>query len=84
MATQQPDLAEFYKLSRPKKKPCQIGFALTQLSEKEGVNLRAALSTSDGTITVGAIQQWLAAHKHEVSAPAIVSHRRKTCTCYDD
>lgn len=75
------DLSEFYKLSRPKKPPCRIGFALEQFDGGERVQLEAALGSDVGIITNSAIQQWLAARQQEVSISALVSHRKGTCTC---
>lgn len=78
------DLTEFFKLSKPKKRPCQVGFAMSQLKPAERKQLEAALAADSGIITTGAVQQWLAARGHEVSSPALTSHRRtKACTCYD-
>ena len=79
-----PDLSEFFKLSKPKKRPCGIGHALTQLAADAGSQLEAALTTDAGIITNSAIQQWLQARKFDVSVSAIVSHRKRTCTCNDD
>jgi hypothetical protein len=81
MPTDGPDLSEFFKLSRPKKPPCRVGFAATQLKPAQRTQLEAACGTDTGIITTGAIVQWLANHGHEVNAPAVTSHRRNTCTC---
>lgn len=78
-----PDLTEFFKLSRPKKKPCAIGYALSQLEKKEADQLVAALSTDQGIITASAIQQWSAARGHTVTTSSIVSHRKGMCSCND-
>ena len=82
--SQKPDLSEFYKLSRPKKPPCQVGHAREQLSAEEQAQLDAAVETDKGIITSGAIQHWLKARKHTVSIPAISMHRASRCTCADD
>lgn len=76
-----PDLSEFYKLSRPKKPPCQVGHARAQLKPDEQTQLDAAVGTDKGIITSGAIQHWLKARKHDVSVPAISMHRAGRCTC---
>jgi len=75
------DLSEFYKYSRPKKRPCALGFALDQLAASEQEQLKAALTTDSGLITAGSVQQWLAARKHEVTTSAVVAHRKGTCSC---
>ncbi len=83
-----PDLAEFFKYSKPKKKPCAIGFLISgggaHLPTEEIEQLVAACAADPGIITSGSIQQWLAARKHEVTVPAITTHRKLTCTCRDD
>lgn len=81
MSKPQIDLSEFFRLSRPKKKPCAIGFILPRLADTEQQQLQAACAQDNGIITSGAIQQWLTARNHEVSISAIVSHRKKVCTC---
>lgn len=83
MATNKPDLSEFFKYSRPKKKPCAVGYAITQLTSEEQSQLAAACAQDNGIITSGAIQQWLSARKHEVTVSAIVSHRKGVCSCGD-
>lgn len=83
MATQ-PDLSEFYKLSRPAKPPCRIGFAATQLQKQEAAQLEAACKADKGIINSGAIRQWLKGRGHDVSIPAITSHRQGVCTCADE
>jgi hypothetical protein len=82
-STAQPDLSEFYRLSRPKKPPCRVGFALSQLTRTEAKQARAAIDTDAGIITNSAIQQWLASKGHEATVSSIVSHRKNTCTCAD-
>lgn len=81
MPDDKPDLSEFFKLSKPKRRPCALGFAREQLKPDEQVQLDAALAVDSGIITAGAIQAWLAVRKHEVSVGAVVSHRKGTCTC---
>lgn len=80
-----PDLSEFFKLSRPKKKPCVIGFAITEKKLKgEAIKqLDAACATDTNFITHGAIVQWLAARGVEATVSAVVNHRKGTCTCND-
>lgn len=79
-----PDLTEFFKLSKPKRKPCVIGFVLTQLDDAEATQLNAALDTDKGIITASAIRQWLAARKHDASISGIANHRNGGCTCNGD
>lgn len=86
--TDDPDLSEFFKLSRPKKPPCQLGIILSraakpQLSETEAEQLRAALATDVGIITAAAIVAWLEARGHEVTFAKITNHRRGRCSCHD-
>lgn len=78
-----PDLSEFFRYSRPKKKPCAVGFALSQVNEKERAQLLAALATDQGIITAGAVQEWLAKRDHTATASAIVNHRKRICSCHD-
>lgn len=77
------DLSEFFKYSRPKKKACAIGYAVQQLTADERVQLQAACEQDNGIITSGAVQQWLATRKHDVTVSAVVSHRKGVCTCGD-
>ena len=78
------DLTEFFKLSRPKKRPCQVAFAASQLeTDEERDQLTAALEIDQGIITAGAVQQWFAARKQDVTVNSVVSHRKRTCTCND-
>lgn len=83
MAAKQPDLSEFFKLSRPKKRPCQIGFILPTLGDAEADQLKAALATDVGIITAAAIVQWAAGRGHDVSFAAVTAHRKGTCSCDD-
>lgn len=76
------DLSEFFKYSRPKKKPCAVGFALESVSVEERKQLEAACAQDIGIITTSAISQWLAARGHEVNTAALTSHRRRTCSCH--
>lgn len=81
-----PDLSEFYRLSKPKRLPCQIGLILAgevtpELKPAEREKLDAALSTDAGIITASAIVQWLAASGHETNTNRVSNHRRKVCTC---
>lgn len=78
-----PNLSEFFKLSRPKKKPCSVGYALGQLDDVEREQLTAALATDNGIITAAAIQQWLAVRDHTTTASAVTSHRKRVCSCVD-
>lgn len=79
-----PDLSEFYKYSRPKKPPCQVGHARLLLDPADQEALDAAVETDKGIITSGAIEHWLEARKHSVSVQAIAMHRAGRCTCVDD
>lgn len=78
-----PDLTEFFKLSRPKRPPCQVAFALGRLGDEEQAAFAAACKHDPGVITNAALQGWLSARKSDVSIGRIVSHRKGTCTCYD-
>lgn len=78
----QADLSEFFKLSRPKRKPCSIGFALSQLGEAEQSQLQAALATDQGIITNAAIEAWLKNRKYETTVSAVVTHRKEKCSCH--
>lgn len=81
-----PDLSEFHKLSKPKKKPCPVSVALAELAPKsdDGERLTAALATDPGIITHVGIQKWLEARGIEVRWQGIASHRRGACGCSDD
>lgn len=82
-SVKQPDLSEFFKLSKPKRKPCAIGFALSTkaIEGAEVDQLNAALATDQGIITASAIQQWLASRGVDVNVNVVSSHRRRTCSC---
>lgn len=81
----QPDLAEFYALSKPKSPPCQIGLILDgaepKLSGEEIEQLTAALDTDKGFITGAAIQSWLKERGHATNVQRISNHRRGICSC---
>ncbi|MFA5052977.1 MAG: hypothetical protein WC565_02895 [Parcubacteria group bacterium] len=83
MPDQAVDLSEFFKLARPKKPPCRVGFAITQLKPAERTQLNAALATDSGIINAGAIREWLRLRGQDVSNSAILSHRQGSCTCHD-
>lgn len=76
-----PDLSEFFKLSRPKSKPCPVAFAITQLSADEQAQLEAALGHDVGIITNAAIRDWFKARGHVLTDAAVGVHRRGTCAC---
>lgn len=78
------DLREFFELSQPKKRPCQIGFALSQLEGDERKKLEAAIAQSAGIITASAVMKWLKIRGLQVSIPAVTSHRHGTCTCTEE
>lgn len=80
----EPDLSEFFQLSRPRKPPCQVGHARSQIGPSERAQLDAACDADKGIITAGAIQQWLKARKQMVSIPAITNHRKGNCTCVEE
>jgi hypothetical protein len=80
----QVDLSEFFKLSRPRRKPCPVGYALEQLEGEEKAQLEAALAAGQGIITAGAVEAWLKARGFTAQAAAVGSHRREQCTCGDD
>lgn len=75
------DLSEFFKYSRPKRKPCAVNFVFGLLNAEEQTQLVAALDQDQGIITNAAVQQWLAARKHDVTVAAVVSHRKRMCNC---
>lgn len=86
MATKSPDLTEFFKLSKPKSPPCQIGLILNELvtpklSAAEAEQLKAACETDQGIITAGAIVGWLKQRGHDTNAVRVSNHRRGTCSC---
>lgn len=85
MPASSPDLAEFFKLSRPKKPPCRLGFAIEQFGSRTvaAKQLKAALDTDPGIITNSAIVEWCKAREQDVTVSAVVSHRKGTCTCND-
>jgi hypothetical protein len=82
--SEQVDLSEFFKLARPKKPPCQVGFFGGQLKPGEKAQLDAALGTDKGIINAGAIREWFHIRGHEVTIMAVVNHRQGTCTCHDE
>lgn len=84
MPKAQPDLSEFFRLAKPKRPPCAIGFVLDQLGEPEAGQLKAACEVDAGIINAGAIVKWLRIRGHEISQQRVVNHRRGTCTCYDE
>lgn len=79
-----PDLSEFFKLSRPKKPPCKVGFVISKLKDDERAQLETALSTEKNLITASAIVQWCERRKQQVSINNVSNHRARKCTCYDD
>lgn len=81
MGAAAPDLSEFYRLSRPKKKPCQIGFALEKLKPLEREQLTAALALDVGIITAAAIVDWLKPRGHDVTFAKVTNHRKGSCSC---
>lgn len=83
MGKTDPDLSEFFKYSRPKKKPCAVGFAREQLSPVEVGQLDAAVAEDRGLITSSAIRQWLDARGQVVTDAAVTAHRKRTCSCGD-
>lgn len=79
------DLSEFFKYSRPKKRPCAIGHYRERLaSKREQAQLDAACNEDQGLITAGAIVTWLENHGADsgaVTTSAVVNHRKNRCTC---
>jgi hypothetical protein len=80
------DLTEFFKLSKPKKPPCQLGLILSgkitpKLSAEEKGQLEGACQIDKGIITASAISEWLKGRGHEVNTNRISNHRRGICTC---
>ena len=80
----QPDLSAFFRLSRPKKKPCALGFARTQIKPVEREQLDAACVTDNGIITASAIVEWLGQRGQTANTNNVVSHRKRMCSCYDE
>ena len=80
------ELSEFFKYSRPKKKPCSLGYALAKLGDPDADQLAGALKVSKEHIPSGAIIEWLTVRKQEqgVTHSAITNHRAGTCSCYDE
>lgn len=83
MAEPNVDLSEFVKLSKPKRRPCAIATALTQLKPAAAAELKAAVALDQGIITNAAIEQWLGARGIQTTSQAVSSHRKATCTCHD-
>lgn len=81
-----PDLSEFYRLSKPKSPPCQIGLILRgevtpKLGPAEVGRLQAALDTDGGIITASAVVKWLADRGHDSNTNRVSNHRRDVCNC---
>lgn len=81
-----PDLSAFYRLSKPKSPPCQVGLILSgeitpTLKPVEVEQLKGALDTDGGIITATAIVTWLAEHGHSTNTNRVSNHRRKACNC---
>lgn len=90
MPDTQPDLSEFYRLSKPKKPPCKIGVVLEKLARsKEKTQLISALATDNSIITGKAIQEWIEARSEkleiqglDINSGNVRSHREGKCTCH--
>ena len=82
-STDGPDLTEFFKYSRPKRPPCKVAWALTQIKAAEKDQFVGALDTDKGIIPAGAVVEWLSKRDIDLSHQHIVNHRSKKCTCYD-
>ncbi len=80
--THDPDLSEFEKLSKPKKKPCAVNAVIELLEDLPAKQLHAALERPDTHITNAAISQWLDTRGHSIAWQMIASHRRKACPCH--
>jgi hypothetical protein len=78
-----PDLSEFFRLSRPRRKPCAVAAALEQLSADEREKLEAANAHDQGIITNAAIRDWLKARSIIVNDAQVRVHRTGTCACSD-
>lgn len=84
-AKNQPDLSEFFKYSRPRRAPCRLGHAMTQLSDGDLVSVNAALDADKNLITSQAIIIWFEKRGvTRVSSPSIVNHRKKCCSCFEE
>lgn len=81
MASKQPDLSEFFKYSRPKKKPCPVAVAKQLLDDDDVAKLDAALKNELGLITTSAVREWLKARGHVVTDASVSVHRRGVCSC---
>lgn len=79
-----PDLSEFVKLSRPKRKPCAIIEASKRLSEEELEQLTAAFKQDKNVITNAAIRDWFSRRNETLTPAAIGVHRRGECSCVRD
>ena len=84
--TEGPNLSEFYKLSSPKKPPCQIRLILdgqlgTGLKPDEVVQLAAACQADKNIVTGSAIVEWLKARGIETNVNRVSNHRRGVCDC---
>jgi hypothetical protein len=98
MAAAKQDLSEFYKYSKPKRPPCRIGHALELIETGEddsaspnvkkgdAKRLRAALDVDKNLIPAAAIITWLQTRGNDTvtNVSPITTHRKHTCTCYDD
>lgn len=81
-----PDLTEFYKLSSPKKPPCQIRLILAGelspgLKAEETEQLAAACAADKNIVTGSAIVEWLKARGIETNVNRVSNHRRGVCDC---
>ena len=81
-----PDLTAFYRLSRPKRKPCSVGIILSTIKGQDLVDLEAALKIDGGIIPPGAIVEWVDLLKigMETTATSVSNHRTRKCSCAKD
>jgi hypothetical protein len=76
-------VSEFEQLSNPKKRRCLLGTALEAVGDERPA-LEAALAKHKAEISGSAIVTWLERRGATVNQQSVASHRRRTCTCFDD
>lgn len=82
----EPDLTEFYKLSRPRRRPCPVKPALEALTPEQVAQFDAACKVDPGVITPIAVEKWLASKAGDRwigNWQNVQAHRYGKCTCND-
>lgn len=79
-----PDISEFVRLSRPKRKPCGIGIIVPDLKPADRNALTLALEDTTGRVNTRGIREWFHRRGHTVTDNAIVNHRKGQCSCADE